>query len=179
MLDGNIRLHWLLASVLLWGYQSKIRQCDQKGWHSIETVWCFRFLEYYWLCRMYCHNHPSPRESGGCFTKVSRAIQLIKDILSKVVHCWNACYDNFKLKLCTCPCFGHSTKFQLEILTIKVISGIGYFRDIILESSRNVSETTPRSTKVTQNRRTPVTQWKEFYNIMRCRWIGVQRRANI
>ena len=40
---------------------------------------------------------------------------------------------------------GTRTKFQLEILTINVISGIVYFREIILESSRNVSETTPCS----------------------------------
>ena len=38
---------------------------------------------------------------------------------------------------------GTRTKFQLEILTINVIAGIVYFREIILESSRNVSETTP------------------------------------
>ena len=39
---------------------------------------------------------------------------------------------------------GTRTKFQLEILTIKnVISGVVYFREIILESSRNVSETLP------------------------------------
>ena len=40
------------------------------------------------------------------------------------------------------PCFGAPTKFQLEILTINAISGIVYFRDIISESSRNVSEIT-------------------------------------
>ena len=33
------------------------------------------------------------------------------------------------------------TKFQLGILNANVISGIVYFREIILESSRNVSET--------------------------------------
>ena len=33
--------------------------------------------------------------------------------------------------------------FRLEILIINVISGIVYFREIILESSQNVSETTP------------------------------------
>ena len=38
---------------------------------------------------------------------------------------------------------GTRTKFQLEILTINVISGIVYFREIILESSWNISETTP------------------------------------
>ena len=43
--------------------------------------------------------------------------------------------------------FGHAlgtcAKFQLEIRTINAISGIVYFRKIVLESSRNVSETTP------------------------------------
>ena len=38
---------------------------------------------------------------------------------------------------------GTCTKIQLEILAIDVISDIVYFREIILESSRNVSETTP------------------------------------
>ena len=38
---------------------------------------------------------------------------------------------------------GTRTKFQLEILTINVISGIVYFREIMLKSLWNVSETTP------------------------------------
>ena len=39
---------------------------------------------------------------------------------------------------------GTRTKFQLEILTKNVISGIVYFHRIILDSPGNVSETTPR-----------------------------------
>ena len=35
------------------------------------------------------------------------------------------------------------TKFQFEILAINMISGIVYFREIILESSWNISDTTP------------------------------------
>ena len=85
-----------------------------------------------------------PTSSGGCFTNISRALQ---DILSKFVYCRNrtSC-ENFKLKLCKCAqshALGTCTKFQLEILTTNVISGMAYFRKIILESSRNVSETTP------------------------------------
>ena len=84
------------------------------------------------------------KTAGGCFTNVSRALQ---DILSKFVYCRNrTSYENFKLKLCTCAqshALGTRTKFQLEILTINVISGMVYFREIILESSRNVSKTTP------------------------------------
>ena len=81
---------------------------------------------------------------GGCFTNVSRALQ---NILSKFVYCGNTtCDENFKLKLCTCAqshALGTRTKFQLEIHTVNVISGVVYFREIILESSRNVSEITP------------------------------------
>ena len=84
------------------------------------------------------------QEPGGCFTNVSRALQ---DILLNFVHCRNrSSYENFKLKLWTCAqsmALGTRTKFQLEILTINVISSIVYFREIILESLRNVSETTP------------------------------------
>ena len=40
------------------------------------------------------------------------------------------------------------TKFRLEILTLNVISSIVDFREIILESSRNVSETTPKPPKI-------------------------------
>ena len=38
---------------------------------------------------------------------------------------------------------GTRTKFQLKIISINIIFGIVYFREIILECSRNVSETTP------------------------------------
>ena len=74
---------------------------------------------------------------------VSPTFRELSNIISR-----NLCtsYENFKLKLCTCAqnhALGTRTKFQLEILTINVISGIVYFRKIILESSRNVSETTP------------------------------------
>ena len=84
------------------------------------------------------------QQLGGCFTNVSRALQ---NILSKFVYCRNStCDQNFKLKLCTCAqshALGTCTTFQLEILIINVISGVVYFREIILESSRNISETTP------------------------------------
>ena len=54
---------------------------------------------------------------------------------------------NIKLKICLCAqshALGTRTKFQFEIMTLNVITGIVYFREIILESSWNVSETTPR-----------------------------------
>ena len=82
---------------------------------------------------------------GGCFTNVSRALQ---DMLSKFVYCGNrTSYENVKLKLCTCAqshALGTRAKFQLGIITINIVSGIVYFREIILDSARNVSETTPR-----------------------------------
>ena len=83
---------------------------------------------------------------GGCFTNISRALQ---KILSKFVYCTNStCDENFNLKLCTCAqslALGTRTNFQIEILTINVISGVVYFRENILGSSRNVSETAPRN----------------------------------
>ena len=82
--------------------------------------------------------------TGHCFTNVSRAL---KNILSKFVYCRNrTSYENSKLKLCTRAqsyALGTRTKFRLEILSLNEILGIVYFREIILESLRNVSETTP------------------------------------
>ena len=79
----------------------------------------------------------------GLFTNVSRAL---RDILMKFVYCRKrSSYETSKLKLCTCAqsmALGTRTKLQLEILTINVIFSIVYFREIILESSRNVNETT-------------------------------------
>ena len=78
------------------------------------------------------------------FTNDSRALL---NILSKFLHyIYRTSDENFKPKLCTCAqshALGTRIKFRLEILTINVISGTVYFRDIILESSRNVIETTP------------------------------------
>ena len=92
------------------------------------------------------HHSPPLWDAGGCFTNVSRALQ---NILLKFMYCRNStCDENFKLKLRMCGqshALGTRTKFQLKILTINVISGVVYFRGIILDSSRNVSETTPRS----------------------------------
>ena len=86
------------------------------------------------------------RTPGGCFTNALRALQ---NIVSKFVYSRNhTYYENFKLKLCTCAqshALGTRSKFQLEILIINVISGIVYFREVILESSPNVSETTASS----------------------------------
>ena len=75
----------------------------------------------------------------GDFTNFSRAVQ---NILLKFVYCSNCTsYENFKLKFCTCAqshALGTHIKFQFEILTMNMISGV-YFYGIILKSSRNVS----------------------------------------
>ena len=67
--------------------------------------------------------------------------------LSKIVYCRNRTfYENVKLKLCTCAqsmALGTHTKFQFEILTMNVISGIVYFCKIILEGLWNVGKTPP------------------------------------
>ena len=77
----------------------------------------------------------------GCFTNVSRALQ---KIFSRILYITKIVlfYENFKLKLCTCArshVLGTRTEFQLEIISICVISGIVYFREIILVSWRNNS----------------------------------------
>ena len=63
------------------------------------------------------------------------------------MYCINStCDENFKLKLCTYVqslALGTRKNFQIEILTINVISGVVYFRENILGSSQNVSETAP------------------------------------
>ena len=81
---------------------------------------------------------------GGWFANILWALQ---NILLKFVYCRNrTSYENFKLKLCMCAqsmALSTHTEFQRDILTINVISGIEYFRKIILESLQNVGETTP------------------------------------
>ena len=89
---------------------------------------------------------PPPRclGPGGCFSNVSRALQ---NDLAKIYNASNHIYgENFKLKRCTCAqsmALGTRTKFQLEMLIGSAISATHKFRENILESSRNVSETTP------------------------------------
>ena len=95
-----------------------------------------------WNCRWF----ETPRCSGdwGCFTNVSRYFQ---NNLTKKHNTRNHIYgENFKLKLCTCAqsmALGTRTKFQLDIIITSTISEIHKFRENILESSRNVSETPP------------------------------------
>ena len=95
----------------------------------------------------------------------------LQDVLSKFVYCRNLIsYENFKLKLCTCAqshALGTRTMFQLEILTGNVISAIVYFREIILESSRNVCETTPRP------------QWVKYWSAVRSHEISAAILNNV
>ena len=85
-------------------------------------------------------------DPGICFTNISRALQ---NNLAKIYNARNNIYaENFKLKLCTCAqsmALGTRAKFQLEIIIRSTILVIYKFWETILESSRNVSETPPRS----------------------------------
>ena len=91
------------------------------------------------------------KETVGCFTNVLWAPQ---NILAKIHNTRNHIYgDNFNLKICTCAqskALGIRTKFQLEILITSTIYAIHKFWENFLESSRNVSETTPRCPKCMQ-----------------------------
>ena len=79
----------------------------------------------------------------GNFTNVLWALQ---NNLLKIHNTRNHIYgENFKLKLCACAqsmALGTRTKFQLEICITSLISAIHKFRENILESSWNTSETT-------------------------------------
>ena len=105
-------------------------------------------------------------DKGGCFTNASRALQ---NILSKFVYRRNrTSYENFKLKLCMCAqshALGTHTKFRLEILTLNAISSIVDFREIILESSLNVSEIPPRITILIGTNGTAWQHLLNFYKI--------------
>ena len=107
---------------------------------SRAVIWPWSYKNHLWQ-RLCLESEP-----GGCFTKVSRALQ---NNLAKIHNARNHISDdNFKLKLCTCAqsyALGSRTKFQLEILIKSTISVIREFRENILESWRNLSETTPRS----------------------------------
>ena len=77
----------------------------------------------------------STRCPGGCFTIVSE--------LSKIFT-WNLCIAEILLLMQISSWnFVRVPKAMLETLTINVISGIVYFYEIILESLRSISETTP------------------------------------
>ena len=69
--------------------------------------------------------------------------------MGKMYNTANHIYDeNLSLQLCTCAqsmALGTRTKFQLQIIITTTISAMQKFEDIILESCRKVSETTPRS----------------------------------
>ena len=98
-----------------------------------------------YLCRTSkCTDTPAHAKPGGCFTNVSRALQ---NNLAKIHNVGNYIYgENLKLKFCTCAqsmALGSHTNFQLQIIIRSTISAIHKFRENILESSQNVSETTP------------------------------------
>ena len=84
------------------------------------------------------------QEPGACFTNV---LQTFQNNLAKIYNAINHISgQNFKLKLCTrvqSMALGTHTKFQLEIHIRSTIFAINRFRENILESLQNVSETTP------------------------------------
>ena len=117
---------------------------------SLPSAWWRHQMATFSALLALCEGKPSvtggfPSQRPGVVSLwVSRALQ---NIFSKFVCCRNrTSYEHFKLKLSSCAQshdLATRTKFQLEIPTINVITGIVYFREIILESSRNVSGTTP------------------------------------
>ena len=91
-----------------------------------------------------CSLHPNLKDR----VVVSLTFRALRNNLAKMYNARNHFYaENFNLKFCTCAqsiALDTRTKFQIEILIRNTISAIHKFRENILESSRNVSETTPR-----------------------------------
>ena len=129
---------WQMPIALCW----VVTRCCWVQWHiEVGTKW-LTFHRWHFETHLLSLVQIEARGLSLTFREV------LQNILSKFVYCRNhTSYENFKLKLCTCAqshALGTRTKFQLELLTINVLSGFVYFCEIILESSRNVSETTPR-----------------------------------
>ena len=116
-------------------------QCHQATNHCLRQCWPRSMSPCGFTKPQWVNTLTSRRYS---WVNISRVLQ---NILLKFVYCRNStCDENFKLKLRTCAqshALGTRTKFQLKILIINVMSGVVYFREIILESLRNVSKTTP------------------------------------
>ena len=101
-------------------------------------LWLVFINDFTCMLMIYNSNH-----SGGVkfceLSKIfSRNLCITEIILLMRNSSWNFVHVPKAKALGTC------TKFQLEILIINVISGIVYFRKIILESLQNISKTTPR-----------------------------------
>ena len=79
--------------------------------------------------------------SGECHR--ARDVSLMFLELSKIFS-QNLCFAEFVLPTRILSCNFVHKHFQLEILTMNVISSIVYFQEIVLESSWNISETTSR-----------------------------------
>ena len=100
----------------------------------------------WWLCETKMSGQSQPWYwPSDCFTNVLWALQ---NNLAKIHYAWNHIYgENFKLTICTYAqsmALDTRTKCQLEILTGSTLSAIHNFWENILESSRDISETTPK-----------------------------------
>ena len=90
------------------------------------------------------HSSPGRARYGVSFvsSKGNILCRLIKIELYKIFAITNRaikglhCITNWNF-VCV-PCFGHTYNVSALILTINVISGVEYFREIILESSRTI-----------------------------------------
>ena len=79
----------------------------------------------------------------GCVTNILWTLQY--NLAKKHDNRKHIYGENFKLKLCMCAqsnALGTCLKFKLEILIKSMISAIHKFRENILKSSRNISEST-------------------------------------
>ena len=122
----------------LWAFNTG--NCD---WWFVPNG-CINTFVWWRMCFVNCHLHEycflTRRNaicSRGCFINISPALQILSRnlyiadiVLLVIISNWKFVPVPKTMR----------TKFQFEILTINVISGLVYFREIIFKSSRNVSE---------------------------------------
>ena len=137
--------NYVIKYLLIWKPNNFMQVCTMFYYWEENFVWN-RPVNQSPHCVNYATTSTDSTRGLFHFTNINQ-MWALQNIFSKFMYLRNhISYENFKLKLCMCTqshALGTSTKFQLEILNINVISGIVYFHEIILESSRTVSETPP------------------------------------
>ena len=109
--------------------------------HAVNILWPTNCQQ----CSL-LHRFCTPLTPWGLFhyrftSSSSQKYYLEIFVLQKLHFWWE--FQTETLYVCLTPCFGRMYKFSSWNSHYKVISGIVYFSEIILESLRNMSETNP------------------------------------
>ena len=106
------------------------------------------------------HTHPAQLAFSPTFRELSKIFSwnlcISEIVLLMRISSWNLYYA-----------LGSRTEFLIEILTINVISAIVYFCEIILGSLWNISETTPRSTRLLHDAVLPDLALSQYWHVFK------------